>query len=195
MRALEPEVFDAVWAAVKWLLPPPDRGHPLGCHRPRIADRVCFRGIMIRLVTGASWVDVEAIMDFEVSDTTLRGRRDEWIAVGVFDRVCGEALEAFDRIVGLDVALAAHLVNDFHTAACDRAILVTNDGDFKIAIKLVVDAGHTVDVISPASTVNRELERVASTARPLRTEILSSCQMPDRVTLPSGYLQRPEVWK
>ena len=93
-----------------------------------------------------------------------------------------------------DVALAAHLVNDFHTAACNRAILVTNDGDFKIAIKLVVDAGHTVDVISPASTVNRELERVASTARPLRTEIRSSCQMPNRVTLPNGYVQCPEVW-
>ncbi len=46
-------------------------------------------------------------MDFEVSDTTLRGRRDEWIAVGVFDRVCGEALEAFDRIVGLDLSEVA----------------------------------------------------------------------------------------
>ena len=110
-------MFDAVWAAVKWLLPPPDRGHPLGCHRPRIPDWVCFRGIMIRLVTGASWVDVEAIMDFEVSDTTLRGRRDEWITVGVFDRVYGEALEAFDRIVGLDLSEVA-LDGSLHKAPC-----------------------------------------------------------------------------
>ena len=94
-----------------------------------------------------------------------------------------------------DVALAAHLVNDFHTKVCDRAIVVTNDGDLKIAIKLVVDAGHTVDVISPATTVNRELRNVATTARPLRREILPSCQMPDQVTLPNGYLQRPEVWQ
>ena len=62
MRALEPEVFDAVWGAVRALLPAASRFHPLGCHRPRICDEVCFRGLMIRLVTGASWVDVEAIM-------------------------------------------------------------------------------------------------------------------------------------
>jgi hypothetical protein len=36
-------------------------------------------------VTGASWVDIEAILDFEVSDTTLRAWLDEWIAAGVFD--------------------------------------------------------------------------------------------------------------
>ena len=53
MRALEPEVFDAVWGAVRALLPAASRFHPLGCHRPRIGDEVCFRGLMIRLVTGA----------------------------------------------------------------------------------------------------------------------------------------------
>ena len=72
---------------------------------------------MIWLVTGASWVDVEAIMDFEVSDTTLRARRDEWIAAGVFDRVCSEALEAFDRIMGLDLSEVA-LDGSLHKAPC-----------------------------------------------------------------------------
>ena len=117
MRALEPEVFDAVWGAVRALLPAASRFHPLGCHRPRICDEVCFRGLMIRLVTGASWVDVEAIMDFEVSDTTLRARRDEWIAAGVFDELCKEALAAFDRIVGLDLEEVA-LDGSLHKAPC-----------------------------------------------------------------------------
>lgn len=103
MRALEAEVVDAVWAAVEPLLPPPDRSHPLGCHRPRVPDRLCFWAILIRLVTGASWVDIEAILGHQVSDTTLRARRDEWIAAGVFDRVKNEAVAAFDRIVGLDL--------------------------------------------------------------------------------------------
>ncbi|MDE0066987.1 MAG: NYN domain-containing protein [Acidimicrobiaceae bacterium] len=94
-----------------------------------------------------------------------------------------------------DVAMATHLVNDFHTKACDRAILVTNDGDLKIAVKLVVEAGHTVDVISPATSVNRELQREATSARPLRREILPSCQMQDRVALAKGYVERPKVWK
>ena len=72
---------------------------------------------MIRLVTGASWVDVEAIMGFEVSDTTLRARRDEWIAAGVFDELCKEALAAFDRIVGLDLEEVA-LDGSLHKAPC-----------------------------------------------------------------------------
>jgi hypothetical protein len=58
---------------------------------------------LIRLVTGASWVDIEAILDFAVSDTTLRARRDEWIDAGVFDTIKDEALAAFDRIIGLDL--------------------------------------------------------------------------------------------
>lgn len=103
MRALEPEVMDVIWQAVEPLLPATSRSHPLGCHRPRVPDRLCFRGIMIRLVTGASWVDVEAILDHQVSDTTLRARRDEWIHAGVFEQLKAEALAAFDRIVGLDL--------------------------------------------------------------------------------------------
>ena len=109
---------DAVWGAQRTM---PTRllawFHPLGCHRPRICDEVCFRGLMIRLVTGASWVDVEAIMDFEVSDTTLRARRDEWIAAGVFDELCKEASAAFDRIVGLDLEEVA-LDGSLHKAPC-----------------------------------------------------------------------------
>jgi transposase len=103
MRALEAEVVDAIWTAVASLLPPPDRSHPLGCHRPRVPDRLCFRGTLIRLVTGASWVDIEAILEHRVSDTTLRARRDEWIDAGVFESLKTEALAAFDRIIGLDL--------------------------------------------------------------------------------------------
>jgi transposase len=107
MRALEPEVSDAIWMAIEPLLPKVDDAHPWGCHRPRVPDRVCFRGILIRLVTGASWVDIEAILDHQVSDTTLRARRDEWIAAGVFDKLRTEALAAFDRIIGLDCSEVA----------------------------------------------------------------------------------------
>ena len=107
MRALEPEVVDAIWATIEPLLPVPDDSHPLGCHRQRVPDRLCFRGILIRLVTGASWVDIEAILDQQVSDTTLRTRRDEWIDAGVFDQLHDEALAAFDRLIGLDLSEVA----------------------------------------------------------------------------------------
>jgi hypothetical protein len=68
-----------------------------------VSDRLCFRGILVRLVTGASWVDIEAILDHQVSDTTLRARRDEWIDAGVFEQLKTEALAAFDRIIELDL--------------------------------------------------------------------------------------------
>ena len=68
------------------------------------ARPVCFWGLLIRLTTGSSWVDIEAILEHRVSDTTLRARRDEWIAAGVFERLKTEAMAAFDRIIGLDLS-------------------------------------------------------------------------------------------
>jgi transposase len=72
-----------------------------------VPDRLCLWALLIRLTTGASWVDIEAILDHQVSDTTLRARRDEWIAAGVFEQLRAEALAAFDRIVGLDLTEVA----------------------------------------------------------------------------------------
>ena len=104
MRALDREVMDAVWAAGEQLLPTPStRAHPLGCHRRRVPNRVCFDAIVIRLVTGCSWETVEQLIGYRVSDTTLRTRRDEWIRAGVFDNLITEALAAYDRIIGLDL--------------------------------------------------------------------------------------------
>ena len=80
-------------------------------------DRLCFWGILIRLVTGCSWVSVETILEYRVSDTTLRARRDEWIGAGIFDAVRAEALAAYDRIVGLDLSDVA-LDGSLHKAPC-----------------------------------------------------------------------------
>ena len=46
MRALDQEVKDAVWAAVRARLPVREDSHPLGCHRRRAPDRLCFEGIL-----------------------------------------------------------------------------------------------------------------------------------------------------
>ena len=117
MRALDPEVMDAMWAAGEPLLPVSGDDHPLGCHNPRIADRVCFEGILIRLVTGCSWVTAERLIAHQASDTTLRARRDEWVDAGVFDALADEALRAYDRIVGLDLSEAA-VDGSMHKAPC-----------------------------------------------------------------------------
>jgi transposase len=104
MRALDPEVFDAIWSAVEALVPVRIDRHPLGCHRPRASDRACFMVIYVRLVTGCSWEDAERLCGAEVSDTTARARRDEWIGAGIFEAIAAEAIAGFDKIVGLDLA-------------------------------------------------------------------------------------------
>ena len=116
MLALEPRVANAVWQAVEGHLPvrPPDT-HPLGCHRRRIPDRDCFEGILIRLVTGCSW-DVAARL-CKASETTLRGRRTEWLAAGVFDNLVEEAIAAYDKIIGLDLSEVA-VDGSLHKAPC-----------------------------------------------------------------------------
>lgn len=116
-RALEREMFDTIWAAVEPLLPVQAENHPLGCHRPRVSNRTCFRGLIIRLVTGSSWVDVEALLDHAVSDTTLRARRNEWVAAGVFDKICEEAIAAYDRILELDLDTVS-IDGSLHKAPC-----------------------------------------------------------------------------
>ena len=103
MRALTKAVVDVIWAAAEPLLARPPGCHPLGCHRPRVSDRLCLRGIIIRLVTGCSWVTAELLLDCEVSDTTLRRRRDEWVDAGVFEQIAAEAVAAWDRIMGLQL--------------------------------------------------------------------------------------------
>lgn len=117
MRALDPEVVDAVWAAVEPRVPVPVDNHPTGGHRRRIPDRVVFWGMLIRLVTGCSWVTAEKLVGHRVSDTTMRARRDEWVAAGVFDDLESEAVAAYDRIVGLDLSEAS-VDGSLHKAPC-----------------------------------------------------------------------------
>lgn len=117
VRALDPAVISVLWQAVFALLPERVDTHPLGCHRKRVSDLLCFRGILIRLVTGSSWETVEALMEYKVSDTTLRARRDEWIRAGVFDQLETEARAGYDRIIGLDLSCVA-LDGSIHKAPC-----------------------------------------------------------------------------
>jgi transposase len=75
--------------------------HPLGCHRRRIDDRVVFDKLVAGLVSGCGY---ERLGDRSCSATTLRRRRDEWIAAGLFDRLRRSVLVAYERLIGLDLA-------------------------------------------------------------------------------------------
>lgn len=99
MPALPPYITEPIWEQLVVLLPQTQTSHPLGCHRPRIPDRIVFEKLIQILVFGCAY---EKIADRSCSATTLRRRRDEWIAAGVIDSLREMALEAYDRMVGLE---------------------------------------------------------------------------------------------
>jgi hypothetical protein len=74
--------------------------HPLGCHRPRIADRVVFEHVIAALVHGSGY---ERIASAGCSDATIRRRLKEWAALGVAEQVHTLALRAYDRMIGLEL--------------------------------------------------------------------------------------------
>lgn len=100
MPALPSSVINPLWDQFVALLPERVVSHPLGCHRPRIRDRVVFDKLVQVLVLGAAY---ERIADSTCSASTIRRRRDEWVESGVFEQLEQICLEAYDRIVGLDL--------------------------------------------------------------------------------------------
>jgi transposase len=106
MRALEPETLDLLVRVFEERLPPPPTHRYGGC-RKRIPNRVCFMGLFIRFVTGCAWETAEHILrsigEIEVSDTTLRSRRSEWVQAGVFDQLMEDCLAWYHEHVGIEM--------------------------------------------------------------------------------------------
>jgi transposase len=98
--ALPSSVLEPLWVQVAALLPTRHDTHPLGCHRQRIADRIVFDKLIQVLVFGCGY---RRVGDASCSATTLRRRRDEWIALGVAEQLRLVVLAAYDRLFGLEL--------------------------------------------------------------------------------------------
>jgi transposase len=98
--ALPSSVLEPLWVQIAALLPDRQVHHPLGCHRPRIPDRVVFDKLIQVLVFGCGY---RRIADATCSATTLRRRRDEWISTGVANQLRLAVLGAYDRMLGLEL--------------------------------------------------------------------------------------------
>lgn len=74
--ALPSWLTEPLWDQFSALLPARpvyDPAHPLGCHRPRISDRIVFEKLLQVLRFGCSY---QAIADTTFSATTIRSRRE-----------------------------------------------------------------------------------------------------------------------
>jgi transposase len=102
--ALPPYIIEPIWEQFCALLPERKTNHPLGCHRSRIPERVVFEKLVQIQVFGCAY---ERIADASCSESTLRRRRDEWIELGVMEQLREICLEAYDRLIGLELSEVA----------------------------------------------------------------------------------------
>jgi Transposase DDE domain len=103
MPVLPASLFEPLWVQFSALLPERPRvvpTHPLGCHRERIADRLVFEHVIAALVHGSGY---ERIATPGCSDRTIRRRLQEWAAWGLAEQAHQLALEAYERMIGLDL--------------------------------------------------------------------------------------------
>lgn len=101
MPALPTYLIEPIWEQFAALLPPREVDHPLGCHRHRVPDRLVFDKLVQVLVFGCAY---ERISDESCSATTLRRRRDEWIGSGAMEELREMVLDAYDRLIGLELS-------------------------------------------------------------------------------------------
>ena len=90
---------DPLWRRIEPLLPPRPP-HPLGCHRPRVADRRAMDAIFFVLRTGCQWNALNATGI--CSSSSAHRRFQEWTAAGVFVTLWAQGLQEYDALKGLD---------------------------------------------------------------------------------------------
>jgi transposase len=94
-------LLEPLWDQFAALLPGRpvyDPSHPLGCHKPRIGNRIIFEKLIQVLRFGCSCA---SIADCTRGATTIRERRNEWIKAGIFAELNMIARESYDRMAGL----------------------------------------------------------------------------------------------
>jgi transposase len=186
--ALPSSILDPLWVQVSALLPTHQVHHPLGCHRPRIPDRVIFDKLIQLLVFGCGY---RRIADHTCSATTLRRRRDEWISAGVAEQLRRAVLAAYDRMLGLELE---HLAVDSCTtkAPCGGQTAGSSPVDRRkqgLKRSMVIEAGGLPLGAVPAPANHRDDGLLAATLNTLTVV----GPLPERpmVYLDAGYDYQP----
>ena len=152
MPALPPYIIEPIWQQFSALLPEHKTDHPLGCHRSRIPERVVFEKLVQILVFGCAY---ERIADASCSESTLRRRRDEWIELGVMERLREICLDAYDRFIGLELEEVAvdGCITKAHCGGQKAGRSPVDRGKRGIKRSMVVDASGIPlgSVITPAN--------------------------------------------
>jgi transposase len=186
--ALPSSVLEPLWVQVAALLPARRVHHPLGCHRPRIPDRIVFDKLIQILVFGCGY---RRIADATCSATTLRRRRDEWITAGVADQLRLAVLAAYDRMLGLELE---HLMVDgcITKAPCGGQVAGPSPTDRRkqgLKRSLAIEATGIPLATLPAPANQRDDRLLAATLDAL--DVVGSLPQRPTVHLDAGYDDQP----
>jgi len=107
-----------------------------------------------------------------------------------------DSVEVWDtKEKGSDVNLASMLLLDAHNREFDAAIVVSNDSDLLLPIKLVVsDFQKPVGVLDPAERGSHSLAAAATFYRRLHRSDLAKSQFPGDMVDRHGPFRRPLRW-
>jgi transposase len=189
--ALPSSVLEPLWVQFAALLPARKVHHPLGCHRPRIPDRLVFDKLIQILVFGCGY---RRIADHTCSATTLRRRRDEWINAGIAEQLRRAVLGAYQRLFRLDLE---HLAVDgcITKAPCGGQTAGPSPVDRRkqgLKRSIVTDASGIPLGAVPAAANRRDDSLLAATLATLDA-VAAVVVLPSRpvVHLDAGYDYQP----
>ena len=193
MPALPSSVLEPLWVQIQALLPTRPDTHPLGCHRPRVPDRVVFDKLIQVLVFGCGY---RRIADHTCSATTLRRRRDEWITLGVAEQLRLLVLVAYDQLFGLELE---HLSVDgcITKAPCGGQVAGPSPVDRRkqgLKRSVATEAGGIPLAAVPAPANHRDDGLLAATLDAAATATAAAVgPLPDKPTvhLDAGYDWQP----
>jgi uncharacterized LabA/DUF88 family protein len=96
---------------------------------------------------------------------------------------------------GSDVNLAVCMVDDCWRNHYDCAVVVSNDSDLQLALKLVRAKQRTIGLITPGAPkrkASHELRQHSSFIKNIRTHHLSANQLPSPI--PNTTIAKPPRW-
>ncbi len=179
-------------------------------HYGRFLAKTAWRPLANLPVAGRR-IDAPRPVTLPRGDHRVLGERPRTLPVGVYpDRRGGRERGSRGRRIpvpeaviaefhtmeekGLDVNLAAHLLNDAWKNRFEAAVVISNDTDLVVPIRMITEERkRTVYVVCPGRwQIAPQLRRAAAHVRHIRPALLKAAQFPD--TLPGTAISKPEGW-
>jgi uncharacterized LabA/DUF88 family protein len=96
---------------------------------------------------------------------------------------------------GSDVNLASHLLLDGFQRNCDTAVVMSNDSDLRVPIRIAEQVlSLRVGIVNPQPAASRSRALKATFFKQLRESTVAECQLPEVIIDAQGEIGKPDRW-